>query len=52
LVFYSYDLTPELSDADGILGTPFLDQLVLYIDFQNKILYFKRNQDLPDKNDF
>jgi hypothetical protein len=46
LFFYSYDLSPELSDIDGILGTPFLDQHVIYIDFKNKVLYLAKSEDL------
>jgi hypothetical protein len=34
-----YDITPELKEIDGLLGMDFLKHHVLYIDYQNKILY-------------
>ncbi len=47
ITFYSYALTPKLTDIDGILGTPFLDHHILYIDFTNKTLYFRKSQAPP-----
>ena len=44
ITFHSYDLTSKLTDADGILGTSFLNQHILYIDFPNKTLYFRKSQ--------
>jgi hypothetical protein len=44
ITFHSYDLTPKLSDIDGILGTPFLNHHILYVDFSNHILYFRKSQ--------
>ncbi len=36
------DITPELSEIDGILGMNFLDNHVVYIDYENKVLYVKK----------
>jgi hypothetical protein len=37
------DITPELTEIDGILGTDFLRQHVVYLDRQNKLIYLKES---------
>ena len=43
LTFHTFDLADQLTDIDGILGTPFLDLHMLYIDFKNRVLYIKKS---------
>lgn len=35
------DITPELHEIDGILGMDFLEKHTFYIDYKNKMVYFK-----------
>jgi hypothetical protein len=39
LNLYLYDITPEFDEIDGVLGMNFLKRHVVYIDFQNNVLY-------------
>jgi len=36
---YLQDITPELSEIDGILGMDFLKNHIVYIDYQDKVIY-------------
>lgn len=38
---YSYEITPELNEIDGIIGVSFLEKHILYIDFPNRLLFIK-----------
>ena len=40
---YLYEITPELTEIDGILGMTFLNKHVLYIDFPNRLPYIREN---------
>jgi hypothetical protein len=43
MAFHPLEITPLLTDIDGILGTTFLDSHVVYIDFESEYLYIKNN---------
>lgn len=40
--FYLLDLSPELTQIDGILGMPFLKNHVIYIDYTHRVLYIDK----------
>lgn len=43
---YLQNITPELSEIDGILGMDFLKTHVVYIDYQDKIVYVRDSRPL------
>jgi len=45
---FLFDITPELTEIDGILGMDFLKNHVVYIDYKNKVLYFGESKHQKD----
>lgn len=42
--FYTFEITPELSEIDGICGKDILNAHIVYIDYINKLLYISERE--------